>query len=100
MKVRILCALSVVIGVVLVAAITAAADDETPERIGREEMMWRRAQGTARGPATRDVGAGTDVGAQYTPDWWSGGPAGAAVNAIAIDPVSYTHLTLPTTPYV
>ena len=87
MKVRILCALSVVIGVVLVAAITAAADDETPERIGREEMMWRRAERTGGELLTRDAGAGSDATAQYTPDWWSGGPAGAAVYAIAIDPV-------------
>ena len=87
MKARILCALCTVIGVVLLAAFTAVADDETPDRIGREEVMWRRAQRTVGGLATSGVGAGSDAGAQYTPDWWSGGPAGAAITAIAIDPV-------------
>ena len=37
---------------------------------------------------------------ELPPGWDDEHPQAFATRALALDPVSYTHLTLPTTPYV
>jgi len=96
MKARTLLVFSLVAGLALVIASVAVAQGSQAGSFssngGGLFAVWDR---VGEGPAADNIAPVNSVVA-FTPTWWSGGPIGAAVNAIAFDPMISSTLYIGT----
>ena len=87
MKARILSVFVLVMGLALFITLLVVAKEPESNILPPDGGASSAASISVSKPDTKNDAAQINDTAAFTPTWWSGGPVGAAVNAIAFDPV-------------
>ena len=87
MKARVLSVFMLVVGLALLITLAAIAKEPEPNSFSTDGGVLSAVPDSVSGRDTKDNVTQIHDMTAFTHTWWSGGPVGAAVNAIAFDPV-------------